>query len=200
MIADYLRLNMSIEDEEFDRILYPENIIKMSRRHFTEIEVAIKASQLLVTKPKQTILDIGCGVGKFCFVASSYTQANYVGIDYRKHFIDICHKITLKHHFKNVDFIHEDILNVDFTKYDSFYFYNSFLEHTDATAILDDTINVQQEKYKIYFDFLREQFEKLPIGTRIVTYHAEIGQIPDSYKIISSHFWGLLKCWEKTEQ
>jgi hypothetical protein len=68
MIAECLKLNIPIKDKDFDGI-YPASIRAMSGQHFTEIEVAIKAAELLVTKPKQNILDIGCGVGKFCFVA-----------------------------------------------------------------------------------------------------------------------------------
>jgi cyclopropane fatty-acyl-phospholipid synthase-like methyltransferase len=185
-----------MQDDEFDMI-YPTEMRKMSNRHFTEIEVAIKASQFLVTKPKQNILDIGSGLGKFCFVAGSYTDANYIGVDYRKHFVEFCEKLTIKHRFRNVNFIHSDIVNVDFTKYNAFYFFNSFLEHWDKSAKLDDTIDLNYDNYKVYSEFLRTQFEKLPEGTRIVTYHAEIGQIPKSYNLISEHFRGLLKCWEK---
>ena len=128
MMADFMRANLPIKDEEFDMI-YPAVMRKMSKRHFTEIEVAIKAAQLLVTKPKQKILDIGSGVGKFCFVAGSYTEANYVGVDYRKHFVELCNHLVLEHRFKNVSFIHSDVVNIDFTQYDAFYFFNSFLEN-----------------------------------------------------------------------
>lgn len=196
-IAEYLRLNMPVKDKDFDMI-YPLAIRKMSNRHFTEVAVAIQAAQLLVTKPKQKILDIGSGVGKFCFVAGSYTEADYTGVDYRKHFVELCTNIKIKHRFKNVNFIHNDIMNIDFTKFDSFYFFNSFQEHTDATAKLDDTIEVNQEKYKKYFLFLKEQFENMPEGTRIVTYHVHHFQIPDSYRLVSMHFDGLLNCWEQT--
>jgi SAM-dependent methyltransferase len=196
MIAEYMRLNIPIKDEEFDMI-YPEWIRKMSKRHFTEVDVAIMAAQLLVTKPKQNVLDIGSGLGKFCFVAGSYTEANYVGVDYRKHFVELCNQLTMKHRFRNVSFVHNDIINVDFIQYDAFYFFNSFLEHWDRTAGLDDTIDLNYDNYIRYSCFLKNQFEKLPEGTRIVTYHAEVGQIPGCYCLVSKHFGGLLKCWEK---
>jgi cyclopropane fatty-acyl-phospholipid synthase-like methyltransferase len=108
MIANYLRLNIPISDKDFDRI-YPETLQGLSNRHFTEVEVAIKAAQFLVTKPKQKILDIGSGVGKFCFVAGSYTDAQYTGVDYRKNFVQLCDHLTMKHGFKNVNFIYWNI-------------------------------------------------------------------------------------------
>lgn len=196
MITDHLRLIRILKDEEFDRI-YPDHLRELSARHFTEIEVAIKAAEFLVTKPGLNILDIGCGLGKFCFVASSVTDANYYGVDYREHFIELCKKISCLHHFKRVNFIHADIINIDFSQYNAFYFYNSFLEHTDATAVLDSTIDVSPEKYSIYSNYLRKQFDKLNASTRVVTYHASPDQIPDSFRLVSANFKGLLQCWEK---
>lgn len=196
MIAEYLKLNIPIKDSEFDMI-YPANIRKMSKRHFTPVDVAIKACQLLVTKPKQKILDIGSGVGKFCFIAGAFTEAQYTGIDYRKNLVELCKKITTAHHFKNVHFIHKNILKVDFTKYDAFYFFNSFQEQVDKSAKMDDEIETSLENFKIYSNYLKAQFEKMPDGTRIVTYHVNSSQIPDSYRLVSMHFNGLLMCWEK---
>lgn len=196
MIAEYLKLNIPITDKEFDMI-YPAIIRKFSKRHFTPVEVAIKASQLLITKPKQKILDIGSGVGKFCFVASSCTEAQYTGVDYRKHFVDLCKKVTEKHHFKNVNFIHKNILKIDFTKYDAFYFFNSFQKQIDKTAKMGDDIKTNSENFKIFSAYLKTQFEKMPDGTRIVTYYVNSVQIPDSYRLVSKHFNDLLMCWEK---
>mgnify|MGYP001552703763 CR=1 FL=1 len=197
MIAEYIKLNIPIKDNEFDTI-YPAILRGKSKRHFTEIEVAIKASQLLVTKTKQRVLDIGSGVGKFCFVASAYTEAYYTGVDYRKHFVQLCNKLTVKHRFKNVNFIHANIMDIDFTQYDCFYFFNSFQEHVDSTAVLDHTVDVNLENYKKYALFLLNQFAKMPDGTRIVTYHVYTAQIPNSYRLVCEHFDGKLKCWEQT--
>lgn len=197
MIAECVKLNIPIKDSEFDKI-YPASLRGMSKRHFTQIDVAIKASQLLITKTKQRVLDIGSGVGKFCFIAGAYTEAYYTGVEYRKHFVQLCKKITVKNRFKNVNFIHADIMDIDFTQYDCFYFFNSFQEQIDSTAILDDTIDVNLENHKKYASYLLNQFEKMPAGTRIVTYHVHSGQIPNSYRLVSEHFDGKLKCWEQT--
>lgn len=196
MIAEYLKLHIPVKDTEFDMI-YPAPIRKMSKRHFTPVEVAIKASQLLMTKPKQKILDIGSGVGKFCFVASSVTEAQYTGVDYRKNLVDLCKKITEKERFKNVHFIHKNILKVDFAKYDGFYFFNAFQEQIDKTAKMDNEVETSLENFKIFSEYLKTQFEKMPDGTRIVTYYVNSTQIPSTYRLVSTHFNGLLMCWEK---
>lgn len=197
MISEYLRLHIPLKDNEFDAI-YPANIRKMSKRHFTPVDVAIKASQLLITKPKQKILDIGCGAGKFCFVAGATSEAQYTGVDYREKLIELCKKITNQHRFKNVHFIHKNILKLDFSKYDAFYFFNSFQEQIDASAKIDNEIATSKENYKTYSDYIKKQFEKMPDGTRIVTYYADGKQIPASYRLVCSHFNGLLLCWEKS--
>ena len=198
MIAEYLRLNIPLKDKEFD-VIYPAELKKMSMRHFTEVEVAIKAAQLLVTRPKQRILDIGSGAGKFCFVAGSYSDAFYTGVEFRKHLVDLCNKLKVKHRFQNVNFIHADIMDIDFTQFSSFYFFNSFQEQIDVTAKLDDTIELNEDNFKKYTDYLIKQFEKLPQGTRLVIYHGYNFQIPNSYRLVSSHFKGLLRCWEQTD-
>ncbi len=196
MIAEYIRLNIPVKDEEFDKI-YPVQLQKLSGRHFTKVAVAIKAARFLATQPNQKILDIGCGPGKFCFIAGSYNNASYTGVDYRKHFIELCTKLSHKHHFKNVNFIHADIKEIDFCYYNGFYFFNSFQEHIDKSAQLDDTIETSIEKFNDYTAYLKKEWGKLPAGTRIATYHAYLNQVPSSYKLIDMHFDGLLKCWEK---
>lgn len=197
MIADYLRLDIPIKDKEFDMI-YPSQLRKLSKRHFTSLEIAKKASELLVTKPKQKILDIGSGVGKFCFIASSYTDAIYTGVDYRKHFIELSNKLVQKHRFKNVHFVHSNILTVDFSKFDGFYFFNSFQEQIDPSCKIDETVELSPNNFKVFSDHIKKEWSKMPIGTRVVTYHAYLDQIPNNYQLISMHFDGLLKCWEKT--
>jgi len=198
MITEYLKLNLPIQDNEFD-LIYPAQYRKIAKRHFTPVDVAIKAAELVVTKTKQQILDIGSGLGKFCFVASSYTDAFYTGVDYRKHFIDLSTKLAIKHRFNNVQFVYDNILNVDFKNYSGFYFFNSFQEHIDPSCKIDETVEMNYRNFKLFSEHLKCQWAKMPVGTRIVTYHAYLDQIPDSYELVSMHFDGLLKCWEKSE-
>lgn len=197
MIAEYLRLNIPIKDNEFDMI-YPAHLRKLSKRHFTKIDIAIKAARFLAAGPKQRILDIGSGVGKFCFVASSYSETLYTGVDYRKHFIELSNKLAQKHRFKNVRFIHDNITNIDFKQYNGFYFFNSFQEQIDNTCRIDESVEVNEENYTKFAAHLKKEWSKMPVGTRIASYHTYPDQIPDSYELMEMHFDGLLKCWEKT--
>ncbi len=197
MIAEYLSLNIPIKDKDFDMI-YPAHLRKLSKRHFTRVEIAIKAARFLGTDSKQKVLDIGSGAGKFCFVAGSYSNTQYTGVDYRKHFIELSSKLAEKHRFKNVRFIHRNITEVDFSQYNGFYFYNSFQEQIDNTCIIDESVEVNEENYSKFSAYLKKEWTKMPVGTRIVTYHTYLDQIPDCYTLVEMHFEGLLKCWEKT--
>lgn len=198
MIAEYLRLNLPLTDKEFDAV-FPTSIRQKSERHFTPIDVAIKASEFLVNKTKQKILDIGSGTGKFCFIGGAYNDASFIGIDYRKNFIRLSQQLTKKYNFKNVSFIHSDIAEIDFKDYNSFYFFNSFQEHIDKTAVIDTTVETSLEKFKTYSEYVKSQLEKMPEGTRLVTYYAKAAQIPNSYVLVKVYFDGLLRCWEKTD-
>lgn len=197
MIGNFLRLKLPIKDSEFDMI-YPSELRLISDKHFTEVEVAIKAAELLVTKSGQKILDIGSGVGKFCFVAGAYAEAKFTGVDYRKNFVDLCNDLIDKYEFKNVNFIHSDIINIDFKEYNHFYFFNSFEEHANVSSRIDDTKETSTKQFLMYSHFLRDQFDRMPFGTRIVTYYAYSNQIPNSYQLTGVYFDGALKCWEKT--
>lgn len=197
MVAELLKPYNFLKDEDFDQI-FPTHVRQLSKLHFTEIEIAVLASEFLAANPNQKILDIGCGAGKFCFVAGSHTDAHYTGVDYRKHFIDLCETLTTQYKFKNVAFSHNDIVNVDFSLYHGFYFFNPFEEHATKRLRLDSSIEVDLQKYVIYSDYVRAQFARLPKGTRIATYYADNNQIPECYRLISTHNNGLLKCWEKT--
>jgi SAM-dependent methyltransferase len=196
MIRNFLRLKLPIRDTEFD-LIYPDELRKISHKHFTEVEVAIKATELLAVKEGQKILDIGSGVGKFCFIAGAYAKAQFTGVDYRKKYIDLCNDLVCKHEFENVNFIHADIVDVDFKAYNHFYFFNSFEEHANVASRIDDTIDTSLKQFIDYSFYLSDQLDEMPDGTRVVTYFAYPQQMPDSYQLISQHFDDSLKLWKK---
>ncbi len=188
---------MPLKDKQFDSI-YPKEMQKLSKRNFTPINIAIKASELLVQKSKMKILDIGSGVGKFCFIASAYTNADYYGVEYRKDLVELSNNVKKQLQISNVNFINEDITKINFERFDAFYFFNSFQEQFDESARIDNSVDMHPANYFKYEDYLFNEFANLKEGTRIVTYHVRTKQIPKSYKLVSEHFEGLLKCWEKT--
>jgi len=197
MIFEYLKLNINVKDEEFN-VIYPEHIRKLAKRHWTPIAVAKIAAQFLVDKPGTKVLDIGSGAGKFCMVGSAYTKGLFTGIEQREYFFQLSNRLKQSYHLSNVEFIHSNITNINFKDYHAFYFFNSFFENIDITAMIDDTVKSDILLYNLYSKYVREQLSEMPIGTRLVTYWSSLKEVPFGYKIQSTSLEGLLKMWEKT--
>jgi predicted RNA methylase len=199
MIFEYLKLNVNVEDYEFNAI-YPEQIRKLAERHWTPVEVAKVASQFLVDKAGAKVLDIGSGAGKFCLVGSSLTKGDFSGVEQREYLCKLSNSLSQHYRLPNVKFIHSNITSINFKEYDAFYFYNSFFENIDNydEAIIDNTVELSARLYHIYSNYVNQQLEDMPAGTRLVTYWSDLHEVPISYEMQSKKFYGTLKMWLKT--
>lgn len=197
MILEYQKLNINVGDEEFNS-LYPENIRRSARRHWTQVEVAKKASDYLVKKPGTKVLDIGSGAGKFCIIGAMHTEGSFTGVEQRENLVELSNKITAHYGINNLQFIWANILEIPFLEYESFYFYNSFHENIDENDKIDNQIGASMQLYEQYCNYMREQLNLMPNGTRLATYWSSGNEIPASYQLRSLKFNGLLKFWEKT--
>ena len=186
----------NLTDDEFD-LLYPIKMKKLSGTHWTPVEVAKKAIAFLDQEGRKAILDLGSGAGKFCLVAAAYTDSILTGVEQRENLVQLSRKIAAKFQMKNVNFIHDDLQNIDFEAYDAFYFFNSFEENIDLKDKLDKDNSINIEQYETYIRLIRDKFSGMRIGTRIVTYCGEVREIPDCYRLVKSGSKGKLKFWQK---
>ena len=70
----------NLNDTNFDQ-MYPIRIQKLSKMHWTPIEIANKAAKFLAYRPGIKVLDIGSGVGKFCLVgANNHPDVSFYGV------------------------------------------------------------------------------------------------------------------------
>lgn len=196
MIFEYLKLNINVNDDEFNAI-YPEYVRKLALRHWTSVSVAKQAAEYLVNKPGTKVLDIGSGPGKFCLVGASCTKGHFTGVEQRSGLVELSRKLARYHRIQNVNFIHANIISVKLKEYDAFYFYNSFHENIDHTAKIDNTVNVSCELYNVYHMYLYEQLSNSPYGSRLVTYWSSLKEVPSSYQLQYSLYDGSLKFWKK---
>ncbi len=196
MVFNSLKNKKVPTDLVFDKI-YPKSYQEHSARHFTPVKIAIKAANLLVDKPTDKILDIGSGVGKFCCVGASVKQAHFYGIEKRKTLINLSNKIKRTYKLKNAHFIYGDFTELDFSKYDGIYFFNSFHEHFDETCVLDNTSKVSIKAYKKYHNDLVLKLNECKAGTRLVTFHTFKNKIPKTFDFIDMNETGLLKFYIK---
>ncbi|HEX9510211.1 MAG TPA: class I SAM-dependent methyltransferase [Puia sp.] len=189
--------NWFSSDIQFN-LLYPASIQQLAGKHWTPLNIARIAAEFLVTGEGVRVLDIGSGVGKFCLSASYYKpHAFFDGIEQRNSLIE--HAETARNILGlfNVTFIHGNFTQVNFKKYNHFYFYNSFFENLDGTDKIDDSIEYSAALYNYYSGYLYKELEEMPAGTRIVTYCSWQDEIPSSYNVVQSELDGLLKFYIK---
>jgi len=196
MVFEELRVSQTISDEKFDAI-YPESIRQLALAHFTPVEVAQIAAQFLVENAQTKVLDIGSGVGKFCFVGATCTEGQFTGVELRGNLHKIASQIAENHQLTNVAFIHANITQIDFSEYQAFYFYNSFFEYIETTERIDEIIELNKSLYKAYSLTVKEKLAVLPIGTRLVTFYSAYDEIPAGYKVLSKIEIQKITMWEK---
>lgn len=197
MILDQLRLQKNIPDKEFDAI-FPVEMRELSERHWTSVFVAKIAADYFCNRKPVKVLDIGSGAGKFCFVgATLHPSSEFHGIDIRQNFVDIANALKQEHKIPNVSFVQQDVLQMDFSGYDGIYFFNSFQENIDFSSAIDSSSKVSVEMYIAHTNHIFNELNKVPIGTKLVTYYSEDFYVPGSFKLLSTHINGELKFYLK---
>jgi hypothetical protein len=181
-IIESIRSKFSIiDDEDFDKYVYPEKIQKISKLHWTPIPIAMEAVKLLVQNNGDKVLDIGSGVGKFCIIGALQTKGIFYGVEQRADLHIISKKVIEEFNISNIQFIHSNINKINFSNYNAFYYFNPFEENIYPKDRIDDEIPLSFSKYQQYTIYVRSEFKKLPIGTRIVTYCTDEKVIPPGY-------------------
>jgi len=197
MVFKLLRSDVDVDDGTFNG-LYSPKIRELAARHWTPVDVAKMASQYLVESSNDKVLDIGAGAGKFCLVGAACTNGRFYGVEQRESLVRISNSLAKKHGIQNVEFIHANIDQVSFEDYDAFYFYNSFYENLDQSCPIDNSILPNRDLYYTYTKYLRDQLQKMPIGTRVVTYWSGWDEIPLSFNMEYTACNGLLNFWRKS--
>lgn len=187
----------NLTDKEFDS-LYPHKIKMLSGTHWSPVDIAKKAIVFLGAEGK-SVLDIGSGSGKFCLIAAAHSSSKITGVEQRANLIQLSRKLALAYQLENLHFIHDDMINIDFTSYDNFYFFNSFGENINLKDRQDKESEINFDQYHLHIRLIRERFGKSPLGTRIVTYCGDFEEIPESYVLVRSTNNGKLKFWRKRE-
>jgi SAM-dependent methyltransferase len=179
-------------------LLLPDPIRPLSQLHWTPLNVARRAAEYLATEDGVRILDIGSGVGKFCLSASYYKpKAFFDGVEQRVSLVEYAETARNVLGLFNASFIHGDFTQINLTKYNHFYFYNSFFENLDGVEKIDNSIAYSPALYTYYSGYLYKELERMPASTRIVTYCSWGDEIPPSYNLAKCEFDDLLKFYIK---
>lgn len=181
-ISVRLKQGNPVLDEEFD-LVYPPGVRKLSEDHWTPVEVAVRAAELLAPNSNYSVLDVGSGCGKFCTVAGLSSRADFAGIEQRPHLVTVARDAIKKFKSNNITFNLGNMTEFNWSQFDSFYLFNPFYENRLKLAKLDETIILSHEKYDLYVNAVNAKLSQAKLNTRVVTYHGYGGQPPDSYKL-----------------
>jgi predicted RNA methylase len=186
----------SIEEELFHEFL-PVDLRRKSARFFTPRHIAIQSALWLSGKDHRKILDIGAGVGKFCFYGACHTQSQFFGIEIRPRLVKIAEKLFTDFNVKNAKVVHGNITDFDFSEFSAFYYYNPFQENLVPDLRMDDAVMLSPQFYHVYRSYAYAQLNNAKKGARLVTFYGNNFDIPLSYRIIKQFEGGGLKYWVK---
>jgi len=185
-------------DDRFQQ-LYPVPIQLLSTRHWTPLHITRRIARYLAPTDNARVLDIGSGVGKFCLAAAHCRpSAFFFGVEQRKDLVAHAEAARTLLELPNAHFIHRNFTQLDFRRFDHFYFYNSFHENLVATDKIDESIAYSTELYNYYNRYLHKKLDEMPAGTRLVTFHSLGEEMPASYHLVEAQVEELLKFWIKT--
>jgi predicted RNA methylase len=184
-------------DEAFD-LVYPERIRRLSALHWTPVSVAARAAAILVQAGATRILDVGSGAGKFCVVGAMVTPARFVGVERRRHLVDIAGATATKLGVSRATFVHASVDEFRFEGFDGVYLYNPFFEQISRyLPAVDPSIEHSAKLYRFFTEAVTTQLAALAPGTAVVTYHGFGGLMPRSYRFVGDEPAGddLLDLW-----
>ncbi len=196
MLSFKEKSKIELTEDNFNSLL-PEYLQKNSRIYFTPIHVAKIAAQWLTEDGKKKVLDIGAGIGKFCIAGATNSDSEFFGIEYRPSLAILANKLIDHYEIKNATVYNGDVVELDFTNYDAFYMYNPFYENLAHSSRLNNEVELAHALYAYYFNHTEQKLNKTKSGTRLVTFHGNNFEVPDSFKKIKETENGSLKLWIK---
>lgn len=187
---------LELTEDTFTRQL-PQYLQTRSRRFLTPIHIAQTATQWLTEDGKKRILDIGAGVGKFCIAGAKHSDSYFFGIEYRPGLAKIANELIIKYELDNAIVQCGDVVEIDFQDFDAFYMYNPFFENLVPSMRLNNEVELTMSLYTYYFKRTEEKLNRTKAGTRLVTYHGNNFEIPQTFRKIKEDAEGNLKLWIK---
>ena len=152
-----------------------------SRVHWTPVNVAVRACTLLAPSTATRVLDVGAGVGKLCLIGAASTRAAWVGVEVDPEMVEAAnHAAHLLGVADRALFVCGDANSIDWTAYDSLYFFNPFVE-----ALFDGNVYaVPRLEFVANLERSHLQLERMRPNARVVTYHGFGGDMPSTFSLV----------------
>jgi SAM-dependent methyltransferase len=161
----------------------PADLQVKATLHFTPSPLARHIAKILAPHPGTRVLDVGSGAGLFCVAAALVApRAEFVGVEWRSRLVTIANELAARFDIANARFIQADALDLDWSAFDAFYFFNPFAEHVmESPFVIDRSVPLHPETYESYIIGVQDKLAPLPLGTRVATYHGFGGELPPGY-------------------
>lgn len=179
-------------DKDFDSLL-SESIRKQSEIHWTPLHIIEQSIEFFNEHSCSHLLDIGSGAGKFCLIGGTLTNAQLTGVEIRKHLHLQAFALKKDLGLNHVHLINKNIIEIDFSTFDGFYYFNPFFENIEEEGRIDHSLNYKTEQYHLYTNHVKKELDALKSGTCLVTYWTSEASIPESFQLIEEQsnlcFW-----------
>ncbi|MFT3839170.1 MAG: methyltransferase domain-containing protein [Myxococcaceae bacterium] len=152
--------------------------------HWSPADACRAAAKLLNPRASDRVLDVGSGVGKFCVLGSLAHRGHFVGVEQRDDLVEEANAVAAHFKAERASFILGDALELDWSGFDGFYFYNPFGElRFDMTRRIDHTVTYDPAKHRQSVITVRNKLLAMPAGTKVVLHHGFGGRLPDKYEL-----------------
>lgn len=175
-------------DTNFDSV-YPDWVRCLSPQHFSPVEVVQFAAAFLVEDAHTRVLDVGSGAGKFCIIGALATEGRFLGVEQQAALVEVARNAARDYGVADrAQFIHGDMVSVDWQEFDAFYLYNPFFERVSQQQGLFASRGRSPESgtelWRHHVGVTRARLAEAPIGTRVATYHGFGGDMPPGYRCV----------------
>lgn len=180
-ISSAIRAGLPVDDCAFD-LIYPSSQRFRSWLHWTPLEVAQRACELLAPVAGEKVLDVGSGVGKPCLVGALTTEASWFGIERDPDMVRAANEAAKRLGVADrASFRLGDMELMDWSVYDAFYLFNPFAELLagDDLDALDRRV-----RYVDNVELVQHKLAHAARGTRVVTYHGFGGDMPRELDLV----------------
>jgi hypothetical protein len=120
-----------------------------------------------------------------------------MGVEQRPYLVEFSSSFARKYAIPRVHFLHANAGDLDWSRYNAFYFYNPFYENLDPDKKIDERVELSPSLYNQYIRMAQQRLAEAPSGTRVVTFHGMGGEMPDGYERVLQEFQdtGFLELW-----